>query len=486
MKCPKCGGYIPDGHLYCDNCGEEISFVPDFDPEVENRINESLSGVANNLKEDIFHTQNLFGDDDNKSGFSFYRNHITTILGAVIIILAAVLISFSLISKLHDSRSTEEMAQEYYVDGKLDKAIELLEKALSETDPADSEKVSDLIIKLYDYKKEAGYTEDAVQTLSKLVDEYTFSPATVELAVDELISYYDNRKEYDTVIEILSGISSDEIKNKYSYYYAEVPSIQPEEGEYDKIIEIVITDNSDGDIYYTVNGDTPDENSIKYAEPLVIETEGDYVIKAVCINKYGIVSDVATSIFTLENVGPAAPEVMEESGDYSQSTMIVAVCESGCTIYYTTDGSDPTTNSKVYSTPISMPLGTTTFKFVAADAEGNLSDIVEREYHLSYTKMVSVEQARESIIKILLKLDILLDANGKMRGEEGYFDYVYDGDIEITGSGDYYVFVETHVYNDGTSSETGLLYAVNSHDGKVNRLGYDSSGNYTLITISNR
>ena len=73
-----------------------------------------------------------------------------------------------------------------------------------------------------------------------------------------------------------------------------------------------------------------------------------------------------------------------------------------------------------------------------------------------------------------------------MRGEEGYYDYVYDKDIEIEGSGVYYVFVERHVFNDGTTKDTGLLYAVNTHDGKVNRLGYDSSGKYTLITISNR
>ena len=40
MKCPNCGFEIPEGHMYCDNCGKEINFVPDFEPEVENEINE--------------------------------------------------------------------------------------------------------------------------------------------------------------------------------------------------------------------------------------------------------------------------------------------------------------------------------------------------------------------------------------------------------------------------------------------------------------
>ena len=53
MKCPNCGFDIPEGHMYCDNCGTEIKIVPEFEPEVENEINETLSSVADELnKED--------------------------------------------------------------------------------------------------------------------------------------------------------------------------------------------------------------------------------------------------------------------------------------------------------------------------------------------------------------------------------------------------------------------------------------------------
>ena len=52
MKCPNCGMEIPEGHMYCDNCGKEIMFVPDFDPEVENQINATLSGVADELNKE--------------------------------------------------------------------------------------------------------------------------------------------------------------------------------------------------------------------------------------------------------------------------------------------------------------------------------------------------------------------------------------------------------------------------------------------------
>ena len=80
----------------------------------------------------------------------------------------------------------------------------------------------------------------------------------------------------------------------------------------------------------------------------------------------------------------------------------------------------------------------------------------------------------------------MLDTSGKVRGVEGHNEYIYNSEIEIQGAGEYYVVIENHVSNDGKSTPTGLMYAVNTHDGTVNRLGYDSSGKYTLITISNR
>ncbi len=115
-----------------------------------------------------------------------------------------------------------------------------------------------------------------------------------------------------------------------------------------------------------------------------------------------------------------------------------------------------------------------------------MSEVVERDYHLVFTRLVSTDQAVNLLVNTLVRLDYLLDSSGKVRGVDGYNQYIYNSEIEIQGAGEYYVIVEYHVTNDGISTPTGLLYAVNTHDGSVNRLGYDSSGKYTLITISNR
>ena len=49
MKCPNCGQEIQPDHLYCERCGMEIRIVPDFEPEIENSINETLSTVAEEI-----------------------------------------------------------------------------------------------------------------------------------------------------------------------------------------------------------------------------------------------------------------------------------------------------------------------------------------------------------------------------------------------------------------------------------------------------
>ena len=53
MKCPKCGTELKDGHLYCEKCGEEIHIVPDYEPEIEYSMHETLSGIVEDVLEEV-------------------------------------------------------------------------------------------------------------------------------------------------------------------------------------------------------------------------------------------------------------------------------------------------------------------------------------------------------------------------------------------------------------------------------------------------
>ena len=54
MICPNCGAEIADDMLYCEKCGCEIQFVPNFEPEIEQSITETLSEIQLMDEEGVF------------------------------------------------------------------------------------------------------------------------------------------------------------------------------------------------------------------------------------------------------------------------------------------------------------------------------------------------------------------------------------------------------------------------------------------------
>jgi len=53
-------------------------------------------------------------------------------------------------------------------------------------------------------------------------------------------------------------------------------------------------------------------------------------------------------------IAPFAPEISPESGTYVGSVAVTLTAQAGATIYYTLNGSDPTTASTVYSGPFNV------------------------------------------------------------------------------------------------------------------------------------
>ena len=69
------------------------------------------------------------------------------------------------------------------------------------------------------------------------------------------------------------------------------------------------------------------------------------------------------------------------AGTYSTAQNVSILSTAGATIYYTTDGSTPTTSSSVYSTPISVTADMT-IKALAVKAGLDNSDVAEAVYHI--------------------------------------------------------------------------------------------------------
>jgi len=160
------------------------------------------------------------------------------------------------------------------------------------------------------------------------------------------------------------------------------PQFSPPPGTYNVAQTVTITCATAGaTIRYTTDGTNPDESSLVYTAPLVINTTTTLKARAW---KTGMNTSLpATGLYTiLETV--ANPSFSPAPGAYSSSINVSLSCAtSGAILRYTTDGTEPTESSLVYSAPITIS-STTTIKVKGFKEGMNPSSTVVATYFFPF------------------------------------------------------------------------------------------------------
>jgi hypothetical protein len=154
--------------------------------------------------------------------------------------------------------------------------------------------------------------------------------------------------------------------------------LSPAGGTYTSSVIVTITDSTPGaTIHYTTDGSTPTTASTVYTGPfLVTQTK---TIRAMATASGMVNSDVASASYTIK---VAIPVFSVAGGTYNQAqTVAISDSTSGAAIYYTTDGSTPTTASALYTGPIPVNVSTTIRAIAAASGMAN-SDVASAAYTL--------------------------------------------------------------------------------------------------------
>lgn len=139
--------------------------------------------------------------------------------------------------------------------------------------------------------------------------------------------------------------------------------------------------------------------------------------------------------------------------------MIAAFYDAETSVYYTTDGSVPDKNSIRYRDPIEMPYGISNFAFIAYDASGLCSKIVNRSYQLETQANFDAELALQVLKNSLCASGKLLDTDGNLPNKLGSNQYKIKT-LYKTDEAMYYIVYEMYVDIAENVHETNEIYAI--------------------------
>ncbi len=128
----------------------------------------------------------------------------------------------------------------------------------------------------------------------------------------------------------------------------------------DLSVQFYDRDNPDAAIYYTTDGSTPTEASALYTGPIAVT--GETTLRASAV-KSGLENSLVTTVSYTRDASvtakAATPSIQLYQKSESGAQMLTLSTETGNAIFYTTDGSAPTTASTLYTGPITVAAGKT-------------------------------------------------------------------------------------------------------------------------------
>lgn len=128
------------------------------------------------------------------------------------------------------------------------------------------------------------------------------------------------------------------------------PTVSPATGTYTTAQSMTMSSISGATVRYTTDGSDPTGSSTAYSSAVTIDVST--TVKAKAFKSGWTDSPIATRVYTLKVVTPTASPT---GGSYSSAQSVtLSTTTSGSTIRYTTEGSEPTASSPVYSSAISM------------------------------------------------------------------------------------------------------------------------------------
>ncbi len=435
MKCANCGAKLQVGSIYCSFCGKEAQIVSDYSILEDEILQEMLSGQEKNsdlLKESMGMAdaggqpgaqdaiqpngrkrqagspkegslakgagasgnktkegaaQGKKGSASGEAGSSkkkgASRKKRKPIGWAVAAILLMVFLLVDILFMLNHSRNNS-----------YDYQMGQAEKCYDRRDYEDAEKFLLRAVELSDGQLEGhlllarvyrlqGKTEKAIKTLQDIIqNEKKKTAATKEecrQAYQQLIQIYEEEGDFDAIYELYGEVEDEDILQLFEGYRVEPPEFVQGEGVYEEMVSIELSSQPGCEIFYTTDGSDPRQGA-EYQGPISLEPGVVVKIRAICRNGHGVYSEETEGSFEIDLPKPDMPRVSPMGGNFYEPQAISVYVPSGCSVYYTWDGSAPSEASSRYMGPIDMPEGNNILSLILVDEYGRYSDVLKCNY----------------------------------------------------------------------------------------------------------
>lgn len=489
MKCPHCGAPMADEQIFCEKCGKERELVPLYEADIDETIEDAISGIAVDLantqeikpirpeqilraeQEKELSEEEEFEDDKiERKGTS--ARFLIFMMGCVVAVVFLVVLVISIFHMRQQSsydfhiKKAEEMSR-------INDYEQMLEHAVLAKDIApNSSDAKMLIARAYEGMGNVQYEREMLEDL--LAVDSAYAPA-----YELLVPLYESGGEYQKIADVLSRCAQQSVLDKYAQYLATSPQASEEPGDYDEVLAVKLIGPGTGKIYYTLDGSDPTQKGKEYITPIVLHS-GKYKLQAVYVNEYQICSEVMISEYLINEQVVSAPEISLPSGKYTEPQYItIEIPDDEYQVYYTTDGTEPGMESTLYEGAIPLPIGNSNFAFVMYDPNDIPGEIAYAQYTFEMDIPFTGEQASNMLIQTLISQGLLTDADGHLDGVEGKKQYIADT-IIAENDGYYYLLNEIFVSPDGMTQKTGNIFAVSTTTGESYRALRNSMGMFDL------
>ena len=231
------------------------------------------------------------------------------------------------------------------------------------------------------------------------------------------------------------------------------------------LVTLTATDNFDNRpaIYYTTDGTDPTTESTRYTKPLTLSNTT--ILKFIAADRSGNISPIQTETY---DVADTTAPVVDAVQDWTTVTLTATDnADPNPIIYYTTDGTDPTTSSTPYSGPFTIPRAAiTVVKFIAVDVSGNTSPVQNRTFSTIKTTDILTRYYTEGHVGVVVDNG----GTGYGGGDPTYnLSLPSDATILLAHlclSWNWYGYVEYTVNFNGNSIASPIAHYVDGNDGQ--------------------